>query len=199
MREGGTRELRISPHLAFGDKGIPDRIPPNAVIICNVKLMKITGPGFSIPDPFQRKRQIIVSQGGEAARNLPRWHFGIINDGEYGMSVNYPIPNMTWRHTRNRKYKGEIEQAEMDSLFEEAQKFPQLFQNEIVPYDNAWADMSEPAGNTTRESSTNRLCISVSIFSGSTPIASYYVTEDNQHFQNTLLYRLISAALKKAQ
>jgi peptidylprolyl isomerase len=32
MRAGGRRELIVSPHLAYGEKGLPGLIPPNAVI-----------------------------------------------------------------------------------------------------------------------------------------------------------------------
>ena len=38
MKVGGYRKVRISPHLAYRDKGIPDLIPPNAVLICDVWL-----------------------------------------------------------------------------------------------------------------------------------------------------------------
>jgi len=33
MKAGGYRKVRISPHLAYRDKGIPDLIPPKAVLI----------------------------------------------------------------------------------------------------------------------------------------------------------------------
>ena len=32
MNVGGTRLLRIAPHLAFGEQGVQDIIPPNAVL-----------------------------------------------------------------------------------------------------------------------------------------------------------------------
>lgn len=36
MKIGGYRKVRISPHLAYHDKGIPDLTPPNAVLICEI-------------------------------------------------------------------------------------------------------------------------------------------------------------------
>ena len=33
MKAGGYRKVRISPHLAYRDKGIPDLIPADAVLI----------------------------------------------------------------------------------------------------------------------------------------------------------------------
>ena len=38
MKVGGYRKVRISPHLAYQDKGIPGLIPPDAVLICEIWL-----------------------------------------------------------------------------------------------------------------------------------------------------------------
>ena len=39
MRIGGRRKLRISPHLAYRDKGVPGRIPAHAVIIAEIEFI----------------------------------------------------------------------------------------------------------------------------------------------------------------
>ncbi len=39
MRIGGVRRLKISPHLAYGKTGIPDRIPANAVVIVEIEFL----------------------------------------------------------------------------------------------------------------------------------------------------------------
>jgi hypothetical protein len=39
MRIGGIRKLKVSPHLAYGDTGIPGRIPPQAVIIAEIEFI----------------------------------------------------------------------------------------------------------------------------------------------------------------
>ena len=39
MRVGGTRRLEIAPHLAYGEAGIPDRIPPNAVVTAEITIL----------------------------------------------------------------------------------------------------------------------------------------------------------------
>lgn len=196
MRKGGIRKLKISPHLAFGKKGLPNKIPPNALLICKVKLLKVVDDRFSLPNPYSRKRQIVVSHRGESARNKPRWNFGIINDGEYEITINHPIPEMTWRHTRNRNYKGTLTKEEMGHIFTETKDFPLLFPDDIVEYDNVWADMSEKAGNTPRERTTNLLCLYVSLYKEDQPVISFYVTEENTQFQRTILYKHISSFLK---
>ena len=44
MKMGGYRKVRISPHLAYREKGIPDLIPPDTVLICEIWLRHIV-PG----------------------------------------------------------------------------------------------------------------------------------------------------------
>jgi len=41
MKVGGYRKVRVSPHLAYRDKGIPDFVPPDAVLICEIWLRDI--------------------------------------------------------------------------------------------------------------------------------------------------------------
>lgn len=36
MKPGGYRKVRVSPHLAYGEKGIPDLIPGNAVLLIEI-------------------------------------------------------------------------------------------------------------------------------------------------------------------
>lgn len=41
MREGGTRRIRVGPHLAYRDAGVPTTIPPNAVLEFKVLLLSV--------------------------------------------------------------------------------------------------------------------------------------------------------------
>ena len=41
MREGGTREARVSPHLAYREGTSDRRIPPNAVIRWVIELVRV--------------------------------------------------------------------------------------------------------------------------------------------------------------
>jgi FKBP-type peptidyl-prolyl cis-trans isomerase len=41
MKVGGYRKVRISPHLAYRDKGIPDLIPHDAVLVVELWLRAI--------------------------------------------------------------------------------------------------------------------------------------------------------------
>jgi uncharacterized protein len=39
MRVGGMRRLEIAPHLAYGEKGLPGRVPPNAAVTVEVSVL----------------------------------------------------------------------------------------------------------------------------------------------------------------
>lgn len=41
MKVGGYRKVRISPHLGYRDKGIPELIPPGAVLVVELWLREI--------------------------------------------------------------------------------------------------------------------------------------------------------------
>jgi uncharacterized protein len=40
MRVGGMRRLEIAPHLAYGDRGVPDVIPANAPILAEITILE---------------------------------------------------------------------------------------------------------------------------------------------------------------
>ena len=40
MRLGGRRKLKISPHLAYAEAGVPPRVPPNAVIVAEIEFIE---------------------------------------------------------------------------------------------------------------------------------------------------------------
>ena len=51
MKVGGYRKVRVSPHIAYRDKGIPDLIPPDAVLICEIWLRDIVSVRSRKPLP----------------------------------------------------------------------------------------------------------------------------------------------------
>ena len=57
MRVGGTRRLRIAPHLAYRESGVPGVIPPNALLIVEIEILSertVEQPGPETPDAERR-------------------------------------------------------------------------------------------------------------------------------------------------
>lgn len=44
MREGGTRRIRVRPHLAYRDVGVPGMVPQDAVLELHVTLVRVLTP-----------------------------------------------------------------------------------------------------------------------------------------------------------
>jgi hypothetical protein len=42
MKPGGHRKVRVSPHLAYGKRGIPGLMPPNAVLTVEIWMRDVT-------------------------------------------------------------------------------------------------------------------------------------------------------------
>ena len=42
MRAGGYRKVRVGPHLAYRDKGVPGLIPPDAVLVIELWLRSVS-------------------------------------------------------------------------------------------------------------------------------------------------------------
>ena len=40
MRIGGSRKLKISPQLAYGEQGVPGVVPGNALLICEISILE---------------------------------------------------------------------------------------------------------------------------------------------------------------
>lgn len=44
MKLGGTRKLRIAPHLAYRETGVPGSIPPNALLTVEIQFLSAGSP-----------------------------------------------------------------------------------------------------------------------------------------------------------
>jgi FKBP-type peptidyl-prolyl cis-trans isomerase len=42
MRQGGRRRIKVGPHLGYGEQGVQGVIPPNALLIFDVRLLQVT-------------------------------------------------------------------------------------------------------------------------------------------------------------
>jgi FKBP-type peptidyl-prolyl cis-trans isomerase len=41
MLSGGRRRVRVGPHLAYRDVGVPERVPADAVLVFDIRLLAV--------------------------------------------------------------------------------------------------------------------------------------------------------------
>ena len=72
MRIGGRRKVAISPHLAYGQKGIPDVIPPNAKLIAEIRVLREADEDYrrSQEEPIKPE---FIRRLEELRREQPDW------------------------------------------------------------------------------------------------------------------------------
>lgn len=50
MKKSGLRLIVVPPHLAYGAKGVPNRVPAHSTLIFEVELQRVKG-AFLLPVP----------------------------------------------------------------------------------------------------------------------------------------------------
>jgi hypothetical protein len=151
MRVGGKRELKIGPHLAYGDEGVSGLIPPNALIRAEVELIDVRDPEVRRPEDYPPGRHLYAFRPGESARNLPRWQFGLQEDGRGSVLITYPIPGMPWRRNPMSLREVTLDLETTKALFDEVLALPSAYPGDCIPHEALWADHTEKANAITRD------------------------------------------------
>jgi FKBP-type peptidyl-prolyl cis-trans isomerase len=86
MRVGGTREIVISPHLAYGEVGIPGRIPANALLRCEVELLEIREHSALLPQDWLPGKILMLRRCQDANDQQPGWTLTVHEGGNSWLS-----------------------------------------------------------------------------------------------------------------
>jgi hypothetical protein len=196
MREGGVRRLVIAPHSAYGTRGVADCVPPDALLRFRVELLEVRDSDVPRPGDCRPCRHLFVFHPGEAARSIARWRFYLEENGRGGALIDFPIPGMTWRHTRRESVSVQVDHAAAMALFESAINLPRQFPAECLAREELWADSSEPANSVTRDRATNSRCITISVSEQRLDTSYYSMSENSRALRDSELYRRINSLLE---
>ncbi|MEN6423719.1 MAG: FKBP-type peptidyl-prolyl cis-trans isomerase [Phycisphaerales bacterium] len=142
MRIGGYRKVAISPHLAYGEKGLPDTIPPNAKLIAEIKVLREAVKSWrqrhetEIPEAERITQDELCQRYGITRPTLWHWH----KQGQF------PTPTMVdrtvcWRRSSIEQWEADgrpqarLSPDEIDKQREQA--FVRLRQLVLGPSDSA--------------------------------------------------------------
>lgn len=190
MRVGGRRTLTISPHLAYGEKGVPGKIPPSAPLECDVELLEVRERGVVKPEDYPPGKQLIIGWLGDLQNAVAQWQFGLHEDGRCGTTLRIPIPGMKWRHSRPKLVSAQIDPTRALSLMGEAEALPKRYPGDCLVADQVCVDHAGHDGGVHRNRATDELCLAVTLWERGQHI-SYYVGEKSQAWQESGLRTLV--------
>jgi hypothetical protein len=197
MRVGGKRELVVSPHLAYDAKGIPGRIPANAVIRFEVELLEVRESGAPCSELLPPGQHLMVFHPGEQARNLARWQFNISEAQSVGgVFITHPVPGATWRHARGKFVELNLNIEQVQELFQSVYSTLTYHPAECLRNDQMWADATEKANSVTRDQATGTLSITVYLQERGAIVPSYGLRETSPVLLNSRFYQIISSILE---
>lgn len=196
MREGGKRSLLISPHLAYGEEGMGERIPPRAVLRCEVELLEVLPDGArSTESCGAAGPQLCVFSSGEAAKGVPRVQIHV-HGNSVGAFVTRPIPGHGWRRAPSTYVEIETDPVvPPGELLAEALALPRQ-SPECLSEGMLWSDLSESGNGILRDLETDTPCVSVTVNEGVEQLASYSLRIDSAVWLKSGMCRLRNQVLE---
>ena len=191
MREGGRRTLIISPHLAYGEKGVGDFIPPHAVLRCEVELLEAGDRGTVGSHTLANERLLHIFRPGIAAVGVPRCQISINESGHVCGAITRPIPGHGWRRAPMKFVELESVDVPVNELIEEALQLPLRAPDDCLSDDQLWSDLSEPSNGITRDRETDTACVTVWVQHESERLAYYSIKTDQPTWLNSAMNKVV--------
>jgi hypothetical protein len=188
MRLGGLRQIVISPHLAYGEAGIPGRVPPNALLRCEVELVALREHSAILPEDYQPGKLMCITKPNQNNHGVPQWTFMMHENGS--STLTFPLPGSTpvrWHQTMIV-----LDPRTADSLIQQALEEPRRLPDECIQWDSGRLEIPRRGGLPVRDKVTQSPCIVVSVTDLNERIMDYAVPDTGQNFLQSPLFKLVS-------
>jgi peptidylprolyl isomerase len=169
MRAGGKRTLIVSPHLAYGENGLGEWIPPKAALRCEVELLDVHDAGYRDPARSQNDNLISVFIPGSVKDSKVRCQATLGADGHGSAFITRPRPDGSWRRCSFVPVWLTPDPQRCTSIIEEMRTLPNQRPDDCLSNDVLWSDSSEPANGITRDLATNTPCVTIRFGDFSSP------------------------------
>lgn len=187
MRVGGLREIIISPHLGYGQKGIPGRIPANALLLCEVELVAIREHTAVLPEDYLPGKLLRVTKPNSQNYSIPRWTFEMHESGNAALYFSLPVSMPV------RGYQASIilDPARAGSILQHALEEPRHLSNECIRWDSGRLEIPTRGSLPVRDKVTQAPCIVVNITERNDRILDYAIPESSENFLQSPLFKLL--------
>jgi hypothetical protein len=188
MRVGGLRQIVISPHLAYGEAGLPGRIPANALLRCEVELVAIREHTALVPEDYLPGKLVRVTKPNSQDLSFPHWMFEVHENGNSRLIFALPgSTSVRWHETTIV-----LDPATAGSLVKQAVDEPSRLPEECIQWNSGRLEKPTRGGLPIRDKLTQAPCIAVNISDRNERILDYAVPETSAKFLESPLFKLVS-------
>jgi hypothetical protein len=185
MRAGGQRSFIVSPHLAYGDAGLGEWIPPHAALRCEVELLEVHDEGYRETSAPGSDDLMTVFLPGSVADAKVRCQVTLGTDGKGSASITRPRPDGSWRRCSFIPVWLIANPERCEQMMDEMRSLPDQHPDECIAHDELWSDSSEPANGITRDRDTDTACITITFGNAYSPQQNFSIKNTSRKWRNS--------------
>jgi hypothetical protein len=190
MRVGGTREIIVSPHLAYGEAGIPGRIPANALLRCRVELLEIRQHSALLPQDWLPGKVLMISRGKGASAPRLGWNFSVHEGGTTLLSFGESAPDGQHKHALWKQIPIPLEGAASTELIRSAIELPLQMPEDCVDWNSGFID-SQDGGRVIRDKRSGTSCMVIQVIETGKTLVMIGVHEESATFRQSAFFRTV--------
>jgi hypothetical protein len=195
MRVGGTREIVISSHLAYGEVGIPGRVPANALLRCEVELLEIREHSALLPQDWLPGKILMLRRCQDANDQQPGWTFTVNEDGNSSLSFLQKVQGKQQGQARLSQVPIPLEAEESASLIRQAMDLPKQIPEECVGWNSGFID-TQKGGLTIKDNRDGARCLVVHVLECGKNVCLFGVHEDSPKLLDSGFYKSIERLIR---
>jgi hypothetical protein len=176
MRVGGIRQIVISPHLAYGEAGIPGRIPANALLRCEVELIAIRSHSALLPEDYLPGKLLRITKPNSQNYSEPHWTFELHENGNSILYLRRQGPSTRWHQAGIV-----LEPADAALVIQHALDAPLHLPEECIHWNSGRLEILG-GSHPVRDKATRTPCIVVNITEQNERVLDYAVPETSEKF-----------------
>ena len=195
MRVGGIREIVISPHLAYGEVGIPGRIPANALLRCEVELLEIRKHGGLLPQDWLPGKLLMLSRCQDATDRQPGWQFSVHERGNSWLSLSQTNRDDQQTPVRSSQVPIPLQAEESAGLIQQAMDLLKQMPEYCVDWNSGFIEMQK-GGGMIRDRRNGARCMVVQVYESGRSVCIVGVHEDSPAFLDSAFYKTIEQLIR---
>jgi len=195
MRVGGRRQIVISPHLAYGEKGIPGKIPANALLRCEVELVEIRTHGGLLPQDWLPREALILRRCWGKDDRQSGWTFTVNDGGDSLLSFEQANPVNQQQQPRWSEISILLNAEESSALIGQALDLRKQIPADCIDWNSGFIDMQK-GSSVIRDSRNGARCMVLQVLDSGKGICLIGVHEDSPEFLKSPFYQTIQQLIE---